>query len=214
MIITDKKILTKYVSAFVLGDGGLFRNGTPNSNARYMLSQTAAHKDYVEWQQCILNNLTSSEIYEKAAYTDKAGWNHKTQLKLQTKSLPFFTTIRGRWYIDNKKVISPHDLLLLDAEFLAILYMDDGSLTTTSGRGRKFRRIDISTQAFSWADNMLLRDTIAHTLNIHMDVKKTNYPSGIKYALTLKHKYVPDFIEIVKPYVLPSFEYKIRLSDD
>lgn len=214
MIITDKKILTKYVSAFVLGDGGLFKNGTPNSNARYMLCQTATHRDYVEWQQRVLNNLTSSVIYEKEAYTDKNGWNHNNQLKLQTKSLPFFTTIRNRWYIENKKVISPHDLLLLDAEFLAILYMDDGSLTTASGRDRKFCRVDISTQAFSWADNMLLRDTIASKLGIHFDVGKSSYPSGIKYKLTLKHKYVPEFIEIVKPYILPSFQYKIRLSHD
>jgi hypothetical protein len=214
MIITDKKTLVKYVSAFVLGDGGLFKNSTPNSNARYMLSQSAIHMDYVLWQQSILNNLTSSEIYKKAAYVDKNNWRHNDQVRLQTKSLPFFTTIRNRWYVDNKKVVSPHDLKLLDAEMLAILYMDDGSLATTSGRDRKHLRVDISTQGYSWDDNNLLRDEIANRLGIHFDVGKTKYPSGIKYKLTLRHKYVCDFIDIIKPYILPSFAYKIKLSHD
>lgn len=214
MVITDKKVLTKYVSAFVMGDGCLFKDKNENSNARYRLTQVATHRDYVEWQAAILDNLCATKIYENDARIDASGWNHQKTLALQTRSLPFFTTLRNRWYLGGKKVVSPHDLLLMDAEFLAILYMDDGCLVKNSGRNRTNFSIVLCTQSFSWADNNLIRDTIARKFNLHFNIKQLSYPSGIKYQLYCKQKFVPEFISIVAPYILPSFQYKIQLPNE
>lgn len=207
----DKKFLVKYVSSFVIGDGCLALAGNRNNNARYHLTQIAIHRDYVEWQANILENLCGVTIRSIEPYTDKNGWNHQAALSLQTKSLPFFTTLHDRWYLDGHKVLSPHDIKLFDAESLAILYMDDGSLIKHNGRNKDGYGIMLCTQSFSWADNNLLRDFIAARFNIHFTIRKTPYKSGMKYALYCTKQQVPAFIQLVKPYILPSFFYKIEL---
>lgn len=214
MVITDKKLWVKYISSFVVGDGCLALAGNRNNNARYHLSQIAIHEDYVDWQANILENICPVVKALKPAHVDNNGWKHQDVFTLTSRSLPFFTTLRNRWYLEGKKVMSPHDILLFDAESLAILYMDDGCLNKNSGRSKRNYSITLSTQSFSWADNKLLRDYIADKFDVHFNIKKVSYPSGMKYCLYCTQKQVPTFIKIVKPYILPSFLYKTELPND
>jgi hypothetical protein len=211
VVLTDKKLLVKYISSFVIGDGCLALAGKRGNNARYHLTQRADHEDYVQWQASIIENLCPVHIQRKPAHTDSAGWNHGEALTLSSRSLPFFTTLRDRWYMDGHKVVSPHDIKLFDAESLAILYMDDGSLIKGTGRKKDGYGIMLCTQAFSWADVMLLRDFIADRFDVHFNVRNTRYPSGIKYALYCTKVQVPNFIRIVKPYMQPSYLYKTEV---
>lgn len=211
VVISDKKMWVKYVSSFTIGDGCLALAGKRNNNARYQLQQLADHRDYVEWQASILESICPVSIGHRSNDNPKDGWNRKPALFLQTRSLPFFTTLRNRWYLEGKKVVSPHDIKLFDAESLAILFMDDGCLVKGSGRDKKGYSIVISTQSFSWADNKLLRDFIADRFGVHFNIRTCKYPSGIKYFLSCTKAQVSNFVSIVRPFMQPSFLYKTEI---
>src|SRR5688572_1609944 len=121
----DNKEITKYISAFVIGDGSL-RTWNNVKNAAYAFAQIEKHKEYVMWQADILSNVTSVTVRHYTATVDKNGVNHQSKYQLETKSHPTFTTLRNRWYINRHKTVSAHDLIQFDWEMAAIWYMDDG----------------------------------------------------------------------------------------
>lgn len=78
--------------------------------------------------------------YEKVKRFCPSGVLYRTtksgskQVGFRTKRLPFLKLLRRVLYPEGKKVFSGRLLQRLGAEHLAILWMDDGSLTTTKNR--------------------------------------------------------------------------------
>jgi hypothetical protein len=104
---------------------------------------------------------------------------------------------------DNKKVIDLHMLKLLDAEALAIIFMTDGGSYLAKG---KYKGITLNTKGFSEADNLALGKAIYEKLNIRTTINRHyNY-----FLLRVKSADVELFCETVKPYILPSFQYKLE----
>ena len=219
MYITDKKVWVKYISAFVLGDGSLQYSvkqdplKTSKRNARYQLSQLKNHQDYVDWQREILENITPVTLYEKSAWEDKDGTAHQNILYLKTRTHPLYTTMRKRLYPNGIKALSPHDLKLFDAESLAILFMDDGHLRIRTGKKESTRgyHIYLSTQSYSYGDNLLLSGLLKDKFEIISGVYSSRNRKGvIQYTLEIFRKEdTKRFIDTVSPYILPSFYYKI-----
>lgn len=206
--ILSRKDLTKYVSAFLLGDGSLLnQKNKPHhkTNAHYVLWQIAEHKDYVLWQADILSQLTRLRVYEKDAYVNSQGANAKPSMSVQTMSLPFYTTIYNRWYKDGRKIISAHDLKLLDWEVAAILYQDDGYIEQTGN----YVRIRICTDCYTYGDVCLLRRALKEKLDIGFDIIERKNPSGIMYRLQSTKDMAKRFLDGVAPYMQPSFQYKL-----
>lgn len=202
--ITNKKSLVKYVSAMVLGDGFISKSSPDRKNYQYRINQIDIHLDYIQWQADILSNLTKIQVY-KTNYIDKRGWNTQPQLSLRTGALPFFTTIRERTYINGKKVISPHDLKLLDWETVAILYMDDGHLEQKGN----YVRINIATDGYSFGDISLLQKAIYQKLNISFDIKRRKNVNNVVYRLYSSKDNAKRFLEGISKIIVPSFEYKL-----
>jgi hypothetical protein len=210
--ITDKKVLTKYVSYFTLGDGCLrvqksLNRPNKNLNAHFECCQVKEHEDYILWRADILSNITSVTVKDREV---KIG---KTQLKTQTQRHPFFTAIRNRLYLNNHKVIDPHTLKLLDWEGLAILYQDDGCLSKKPS-GNNCYTLTISTESFSYGDNVLLQRAIKDKTDILFRINKTSSNDNIHYRLCLsKYELINQFVDGVSKYIKPSFEYKITFSE-
>jgi len=221
----NRKDLTKYIFAFTLGDGALFNNkqnlknngigryanNTPIKNSHYYLKQIAIHKDYVDWQANILESLTNVSIYYTDAYTDKRGYSCKAQYKLQTRAHPFYTTMRERIYPSGIKTISMHDLKLLDWETLAIFYMDDGWIESRVNKnGSVYYRIGIASHSFTQAENYILTAAIKEKTGVRFETTKHKQNSGqYKYYIRTSKQEAIKFLEGVRPYILPSFEYKL-----
>lgn len=225
----DKKELTKYVASFVLGDGALFSLKRYNNveerkverpqydrpkNSHYYLKQVADHRDYVNWQTEILSDITSVRQSYQDGYVDNRGYSIKSQIILTTAAHPFYTNLRERLYLDNRRVISPHDLKLFDAETLACLYMDNGWLEaehrTTTG---VYVRVGLGTHAYSYGDNLLLRDFILGLIGCEFNIQRHRQKSGeYKFYLRAKKDHAKRFVDTIARYVLPSFEYKIDYS--
>jgi len=210
----NKKELTKIISAFMLGDGCLrIWNNRPGLNAAYSLSQTDDHKDYVEYQASIIEQVTSVKTYHYEA-SEKDGVKRKGFYKLESKSHPFFQTLRERWYHDGRKTISLHDLKQFDFEMLAIWYMDDGYILKIENKYHK-GNVFLCTDCYTEAEVILLQKIIYSSTGVAMDIRKRGKKKdGTQiYRLVARNEQAIKFIEGVRPYIFPSFEYKIRTEN-
>ena len=100
---------------------------------------------------------------------------------------------------EHKKVITLDVLNLVTPFALAVWFMDDGSCLPKKG-------IRLHTAGFSWDENYLIQKWFMDSMNLKCTVAKISrgYP-----VLTFYSNSAKDFREIVKPYLLPSFAYKI-----
>lgn len=211
--ISDKKTLTKYIWAFTLGDGCLYLRkdkDRPNAdtNAVFDCGQLAIHEDYILWRAEILSNITTLNLQLK-----------KNDVILSTKSNrhPVYTTMRNRIYLEGHKIIDPHYLKLLDWETLAILHQDDGCLSLKD-KIRNYFCITLSTQSFSYGDNILLQRAIKEKTDILFSVTPIRTQKGeTQYRLMLNRQDDIDrFIDGIRKYIKPSFQYKVnnfRMTD-
>jgi hypothetical protein len=198
----DKKELYKYVSAFVMGDGGVYYSG---KNCRYQASKLTANLDYVLWQQSILSEITHVNVRDVVNLRG----DQKPHTYLETRSHPIFTDVRKRVYIDNYKSVDPHYLTLLDWEMLAILYMDDGSLDVDK-RCDATPTARLNTKRLSYGDSWLLKKAIKDTLGIEFNVSR-HYD---RWFLRLRAKDALTFFNGISPFIVPSFRYKLPHPSD
>jgi len=210
----DKKLLTKYISAFMLGDGCLriFKNG--GKNAAYSFSQVDKHKEYTDFQDKIISQVTGVTVrhYDPSC---KDGINRQGYYKLESRCHPFLTTIYSRWYNNGRKTISLHDLKQFDWETAAIWYMDDGYILNSSLPSHN-GNVFLCTDGFSEAEVTMLQKIIFKSLGVSFDVIKRGYKKdGTRiYRLRAKHgEQATTFLNGVSPFIFESFKYKLRTEN-
>ena len=198
--VYDNKEITKLVVSFTIGDGGLWVPVAirKNGSAVYHTSKLWKNMDYILWQSIVLSQITKVYIRRQPA-----SGMHKESLRMKTMSHPFFTALYRRMYINARKTITFHDLKHFDAESLAYLIQDDGSINITS---ENYYRMIICTDSFSEPECKLLRDVIAEQVGVHSDVIR--YKNN--YRLRFNKKQTDLLIDMIQPYVAPSFYYKLR----
>ena len=95
-------------------------------------------------------------------------------------------------------------LKLMDAEALAIIFMCDGGTNLDTRFAHPHASITLNTKGFSYADNMALSKSIHDATGVITNVNRHNQ----YYYLNLSVKTHKLFYDTVKPYILPSFDYK------
>lgn len=200
----NKKQLMKYVYAFVMGDGGIYYSNKTSKNPILVANTIIDNEDYVHWRASILENLTNVEVYT----VDQTHRNRRNILRTVTKTHPTYTKIHNRLYSTGRKAIDPHQLTFLDAEFLAILYMDDGSCYVDN-RCNATPQVSIATKSFSYSENMGLKLAIKEKLGLEFNVHKQTNRGRVYWYLRLPTRYYERFQYLVAPYIFPSFAYKL-----
>lgn len=221
----NNKDLTKYVYSSLLGDASISidnRDWEKNGNATFEISQTADHLDYLEHLQNKLQDITTFTIKlskpEKIRVIDDHTSNCKAQYRLRSSRHPFFNTFRERLYGTGRKIVDPHYLKLLDWEMMATFYMDDGYVSHTNNTNRydttyRTDTLGISTQGYSYGDNLLLKESIREKLEVEFNVREFRQKNGnLQYMLKLRGKDIPRFIDNVREYIVPSYKYKTILE--
>lgn len=196
--------LTRLVSSFVIGDGSLLQNTT---NARYSMGQISTHKDYVDFQASVLEQVTPVSVKLYPAYVDKNGVGHKEVYRIETRSHPFFTTLRQRNYFQGRKTVSLHDVKNFDWQSLAIWYMDDGYILRASDKSQR-GAVFLCTDNFSHAEVLMLQKIVYEKFGLPFNLRKRNN----FYRLTLIPKNAGKFLEGIEPFVFPSFQYKLHTN--
>lgn len=207
----------KIVHASILGDGFFYKVDQTNNkaNTHFMLKQTG-HDDYINWMANKLESVTRVTISTVDAYVDKRGYNIAEQKVLKTMRHPFYKTMYNRLYshVDHTHIkrLDPHYLKLVDWQSLAMIYMDDGWIDVSENKIKDdYIRISLSTHCFSYFENLTLRQLLAEKFGIHGEVKHHKQKSGnILYFLQFKQDNAKRFLEGVKPFIFPSFEYKLQ----
>jgi len=197
----NEKQLSKLLYYFSSFDGGVYPSG---KECRYVMNMRKENLDYVEWVKTTIESFTSAACHDVI----QRG-NRSPLVCLTSKSHPKFSTIRERLYTpDGKKVLDPHQLTLLDAEALAIIFMADGGTNLDKG---KYPEIKLHTKGYSYFDNLALSKAIYDVTGIRTTVNKHNQ----YFFLRVKTADLQLFVNTVSPYILPSFSYKLlRLAPE
>lgn len=211
--IMSSKHFTKVVAACILGDGGVYIPPDGSKNAHFVMSQSADHADHVSSIKEVLETLTTVRIQYRTPKIPKGVKTVKDEMRLVTKTHPSYTTFRNNFYPNSVKVVHPHYLTLIDWEFLAIWYMQDGyNAKIKNEKYLIMNRIGLASLNFSYGDNMLLRHALAEKLNLHWGVHRHVQDGRQYWKLELSQKCIEEFIEGISPFMQPSFHYKLKLT--
>jgi len=202
-IVKDEIII-----GLLLSDADLARPSSANSNSHFHLSQKTSRKDFIVETQSYLKKLGFDSTITKSLTKEKF-----SQLDLNTRRHVIWTELRKRWYVDDFKTIPKN--LELTPRTLAWWYMGDGSST----RGKKYKNqvnITFSTQGFAKYDALFLGKKleklgfVTSYSNVRGLMDKGKHGTGLRILIS-KQSSVREFLLMIKPFILPVFEYKIKM---
>ena len=207
----------KVIAASLLGDASLEKGYGANRQARFRISQIEQHKDHLDYIAPYIETFTSYHYYTRncAGGSVIKGKNVtlKNSITLSSKVHPVFTRMYNRMYGTGKKCVDPHYLTLIDAQFLAVWFQQDGYMDRPTDAINPTPQPKICTDSFSYADCMSLRVAIIEKTGFIFNTHKRKTSSGaLQYRLALSRKQTNQFIEYIAPYVQPSFKYKLELT--
>lgn len=178
----------------VLGDAHLEQNGR---YTRVRVDHYDKHKAYIFWlaREFSPFSLVPRRIVEK----DKRNGKSYSRWHFSTKSLPVFDEFRALFYKGRRKIVSSAPLFFMTPLSLAVWYMDDGF------RRRDSKGFYLCTSSFSEAEQRILQ----HILRV-----KFALVTNIHHQHDLGRIFIPSasadrFNQLVKPYILPVFHYKL-----
>ncbi|OGE81523.1 MAG: hypothetical protein A2826_00515 [Candidatus Doudnabacteria bacterium RIFCSPHIGHO2_01_FULL_43_23] len=183
----------------LLGDGHL-ETQNKGRTFRLKVEHSISQKDYADWLYVELKNLilTKPQIKEQRIKGKlyKKYW-------FSTVSIGAFRFYAQQFYQNGKKIVPKFIAKIASPLSLAIWFMDDGSLKSQFHRARI-----INTQCFSEKDLKILQDMLFKKFHITTTLRKQKEGKQIYIPSTEIGK----FISIVQPYIIPSMEYKIKVT--
>ena len=179
----------------LLGDGSL---GVNSRNPRFTENHCLRQKEYLQWKSENLESLLHSFYYRKVSSNNKPHLGVGLRTQRDSRLLSYYEE-----FYQPKKVLSLKYLYKLKALGLAVWYQDDGNLK----RGRISK---ICTQSFTLEEHHLLEKYFEKK----WDISPTIHPRkriDKKYYLHFPVKETRKLIDIIKPYIHPIMEYKIKI---
>jgi hypothetical protein len=175
----------------LLGDGWL-EKGEPHWQARFGFKQKLANANYVNHVYKVLENLTGTPPKQ-----------NQNDFQFKTLSSRTFDFYYNQFYPKGKKRVPSMIHKMLTPRAIAYWFMDDG--WNWNGNSNTFV---FSTDGFSKADVERLSDLLNTKFSLNTRVRLragTNYPRIFVYANCWK-----TFFDIIDPYILDEFRYKLR----
>jgi len=175
----------------LLGDASIsLRNGKPVYSIKF--EQGIANIDYINHLYLIFEPFVGQIPLE---YKNKSIW-------FRTYRHVCFKFYYDIFYcgVNSVKKVPKNISKFLTPRSLAYWYMDDGGLTGS--------KIYLHTQGFVFSDQEFLRDVLKEKFGIITNLHKDK----IYYKLYVISDSAPLFISLIKPYILPCFEYKLPVK--
>ena len=168
----------------LLGDGAM----RCKKNALLEINHCYEQRTYVDWKHQHLSEFVGTG--PKA----RAGNGRRIAYRFTTLSHEVLTPYYRAFYHSRHKSIPQIGLTPM---MLAVWFMDDGC--------KSYRTVYLNTQQFGLADQQRLMTMLAAQFGIQSRMNKDKH----YYRLRLAVGSVSLFKEIVRPHILPEFEYKI-----
>ena len=187
--------------AMSIGDGHLHKYSDTKS-VELMLAHSTKQKDYLIWKVNLARRILGGKPNKIAEFNN----NYYPGIRW-SKADNYFRIIRKWLYKNGKKVISKKILDKLTPMGIAIWYMDDGNLTLHK-RNRKIHAREIYLNTYcSKNEAEIIQKWFMEKYNIRFRVAKNKG----KFRLACNTANTKRFIKIVKPYIIPSMQYKIDM---
>ena len=171
-------------------------------NPRIRFAHSVRQRDYLFWKYSELQSVASSSpilIREKHDMMQKVyeSW------QFGTRALSEFGEFWNLFYLNRRKRIPERiSELIVDPLSIAVWYMDDGY------KRNDCNAIRLSTDAFSVSDQRRLQLMLIKNFSI----TSTLHRKGKRWNIYIPHSSAEKFVELVRPYIVPTLEYKIALA--
>lgn len=182
----------------ILGDGCLEKNG---HHVRLRIEQSDKQKEYVFWLfeklKPFVAKAPSSLFYKGRGGKSTKRW------RFSTRSLQLFDQYLDVFYPSGKKKI-PKNIAdyLQNPLTLAIWYMDDGYLRTDQSGAY------LCTSSFNEEEHKKLQNSIWKVYSIETSI----HFAGKYPRLHIPSRYLQQFMQTIKPFILNCFQYKLSLT--
>jgi len=190
-----EKQIEQVVAGSLLGDGWL-ESQSDSGTAMYRVKYSNSY-DYIKWIRELIKDLNPSEI--------KSIKSHN-QHYIYTEARKDIGELYQKFYPKKIKII-PSDIgRLLTPLALAIWYQDDGTL---DNRPRNHLNAMFATHCFTYEECKLLTEVLWENFQINASVCKSRMRGKVYYRLYIWSESMDRFIEVVRPFIHKTFEYKI-----
>jgi len=195
--LTDRQ--KEILVGLLLGDGHL-ETQNKGRTFRLKVEHSLNQKDYVDWlydqfKELVLTKPQIKEQKVKGVVYQKYWFS--------TISTAAFRFHGQQFYPVGKKVVPKMIAKITTPLSLAIWFMDDGSLKSHLHRARI-----INTQGFSTDCLQKLQEMFVKTFQIQTTLRKQSEGNQIYIPSVETDK----FINLIKVFIIPSMEYKIKLT--
>ena len=192
----------------VLGDGCLSKT-TATSNSRLSIGHGNKQKTYCIHKLNLVSKLLRIEHNVKDYVVPNKTTSKTYKITQGSTSVHrYLTKLRKLLYVDNKKIVSSKIINYLTPEGLAYWYMDDGGIISSNKR-RQIYGTFISTQCFTKEQQELICKELQNKFKF--EAKVVTHGKN-RYRIKINKTNSKIFVEIIKPYILPEFEYKTVLD--
>ena len=165
--------------------------------ARLRVHQSDKQKNYVLWKYRQLKNLVlKGPRFTKVWHDARRNRDHYSWY-FHTQSSEALGLVHKLFYQNGVKVVPWEAVNFIGPLGLAIWYMDDGS--NNGGN------ITLNTHGFSISEQKGIQDLLLNKFG----VLTTLVRDRSKYKIAIGSREYDKFINIVKPYIIPSMNYKI-----
>lgn len=191
-------LLDEIIIGSMLGDLSAEKPGK-NSNTRIQFKQSLKNKIYVEHLYSLFQDYCGSQPLTMSKFdTRPSKMKLYESIKFQTLSLPCFNKYRELFYnIEGVKFIPSNLEDLLTARGLAYWIMDDGYKSVNG--------FYLCTESYSLQDHQILISVLKNKFNLESSIHKTSNGNRLYILGSSKQR----LIELIKPYLLEHFNYKI-----
>ena len=194
--LTDQQ--EQILIGLLLGDGHL-ETQNQGRTFRLKVEHAISQKDYVDWLYDKFKNLALTKPQIKLQMV--AG-KMREKYWFSTISTGSFRFYAQQFYVNRKKVVPEIIAKFASPLSLAVWFMDDGSLKSKHHRARI-----INTQCF---DDISLK-------RLQTMLEKFGIKTTLRQQKEGKQIYIPSteiekFVSIIKLYIHPTMEYKIKLT--
>lgn len=192
LILTNEQLEVLYGS--LLGDMNI---GINWKNARVSISHGGKQEEYFDHKCNIFKNILGK--VNKTTRYDKRTNKYYNSYKVKLLSHPIFTEMYRELYPNGVKTISIEWLDRLTPKSIVFWFMDDG---TNNGV--------LATNCFSYEECLLIQKWFKDKWNINTSLQHQKNKGGLQYLIYILAESKPIFYNLIKPYIIPSMEYKFK----
>jgi len=196
--------LPLFTLAAVAGDGCLgIPSGRPNS-VYLSFTHSADQRDYLVYKMNRINEELGTKGTVSRPRTVYDSRTNKCYMSCQSMVVnPALKELYSLFYVDGEKRFTSRVLNLLGLEALAIFWMDDGSVGTTTSAVNKgilnlYRPLGEARLVCDWIQELT-------------GVKAKPYRDGSSYRVRISRSLMPRFLTKIRPFVHTSMRKKVTL---